>query len=67
MRIVGHLNRSAFEPDPREAWRRARLLDTWLGAARPPRPRGVIRATHATMARLDEARMLEAARAINRR
>lgn len=67
MRIVGSLNRSAFEPDPHEAWRRARVLDTWLRAARPPHARGAIRATHDAMMRLDEARMVEAARTVNRR
>jgi hypothetical protein len=67
MRVVGPLNRSAFEPDPRVAWRRARRLDAWLHSASPLRPRGVTRATHDAMARQDEARMVDAARAINRR
>jgi hypothetical protein len=67
MRTVGGLNRSSFEPDPGRAWQRARRLDTLLRAAAPAWVRGVTRGTHEAMTRQDEARMLEAARRINRR
>jgi hypothetical protein len=67
MRIVGSLSRSAFEPDPTKAWRRARVLDAWLRSASRPGPRGVTRATHAVLARQDEARMIDVAATINRR
>ena len=66
MRIVGPLNRSEYEPDPAQAWRRARRLDTLLRAAAPVPSHGVSRATHDEMARQDEARMLQAARRMNR-
>jgi hypothetical protein len=66
MRIIGTLDRSAFEPDPREAWRRARLLDKFLAGTDRERQRGVTRATHQAMMRNDEARMLELAHEVNR-
>jgi hypothetical protein len=67
MRIVGQVNRAPFEPDPGLAWHRGRLLDARLRSPGAGSPRGVIRATHAQMARLDEARMIAAARLVNRR
>ena len=67
VRIVGSMNRSEFEADPGQAWRRARRLDSLLRAAAAPWPRGVTRATHAAMTLQDEARMLASARKVNPR
>lgn len=64
-RIVGRQDRSEFILDPVEAWHRGRLLDRMLAQALPPRPRGVLRATHAAFERLDELRRVEAARRLN--
>lgn len=66
MRTIGPQRRSELEPDPVKAWHRARQLDAMLPAALPPRPRGITRGTHEELARADTARMLEAARRINR-
>lgn len=67
MRIVGDQNRSEIELDPETAYRRGRVLDAMLRAARQPVPRGVLRGSHDYFQRIDEARMIEAARRINRR
>lgn len=64
-RIVGTKNRSEFVRDPAEAWRRGREIDRMLSGARPPYPRGVWRATHAELNRMDDVRALEIARRIN--
>jgi hypothetical protein len=66
-RIVGRRDRSEWITDPSEAWRRGRRLDAMLSAARIAPPRGVLRADHRTMNRLDDERQLEAARRLNRR
>ncbi|OGA01687.1 MAG: hypothetical protein A3I00_05670 [Betaproteobacteria bacterium RIFCSPLOWO2_02_FULL_64_12] len=66
-RVVGSMQRTEFVLDPAEAWRRGRELDRLLSAARSSRPRGVVRATHAELNRLDELRALEIARRINSR
>lgn len=66
MRTVGVVDRSEFEPDACKAWRRARALDAMLLAARPAWPRGVTRGPHNAMALQDEARMLDAARRLDR-
>ena len=66
MRIVGpNGTRSEIERNPIAAYRRGRALDAMLRAALPPHRRGVSRGTFAEFARLDEARMREAARKIN--
>ena len=65
-RIVGRQDRPEFILDPVEAWHRGRLLDRMLAQAQPPRPRGVLRGTHAAFEQLDESRRLEAARRLNR-
>lgn len=65
-RIVGTQDRSEFIFDPVAAWHRGRLLDRMLARAQAPRPRGVLRGTHAAFDRLDEARSVEAARRLNR-
>ena len=66
-RIVGSQDRSEFILDPVEAWHRGRVLDRMLARAQPPRQRGVFRGTHAEFERLDEARRIELARALNQR
>lgn len=66
MRIVGDQNRSEIELDPETAYRRGRVLDAMLRAARHPISRGVLRGSHDYFQRIDEARMIEAARRINR-
>ena len=65
VRTVGSQDRSEFILDPVEAWRRGRILDAMLARALPPRPRGVIRGTHADFDRLDDARRIEVARRLN--
>ena len=64
-RIIGAQDRCEFILDPVEAWHRGRLLDRMLAHAHPPGPRGVLRATHAVLNRLDELRRLEVARRLN--
>ena len=65
MRLVGNLDRSEIELNPQEAWRRARQLDAMSVRLRPAYPRGVTRATHAEFQRIDDARMVEAARRVS--
>lgn len=64
-RTVGTMNRTEFVLDPAEAWRRGRALDRLLSAAAPRLDRGVLRATHAELNRLDERRALDVARRLN--
>lgn len=64
-RLVGTHDRSEFVSDPLLALRRGRAVDRMLRAARGPLPRGVTRATHREMNRLDDQRQLEAARRLN--
>ncbi len=66
MRLVGHRKAIDFESvaEPAEALQRGRALDAMLAATRLPVPRGAIRASHAEMNRLDDARQLQAARRI---
>ena len=64
-RIVGTMNRTEFVLEPEEAWRRGRALDRLLSAAALPYDRGVLRATHAELNRLDERRALDVARRLN--
>ena len=59
------MDRSEFEQDPEKAWRRGRALDRMLASARASGTRGVIRATHAELNQLDDARALEIARRLN--
>ena len=66
MRVIGpHRDRTAFELDPVQAYRRGRALDAMLRAALPAAKRGVTRGSFADFAREDEARMREAARKLN--
>ena len=66
MRVIGlYADRSEIELDPAEAYRRGRRLDAMLRRALPKPKRGVYRGTFEFFARLDAARMLEAARKIN--
>ena len=65
MRIVGDRNRSEIEIDPVKAHRRGRLLDAMMRRTKPPVVRGVTRGTHEYFNRVDAARQLEAARALN--
>lgn len=67
MRIVGRKNGSEIELDPVKAYQRGRKLDAMLRAVAPKSSRGVRRGTHRMFERLDEARVLEAARILNRR
>jgi hypothetical protein len=64
-KIVGTMDRTEFVLDSAEAWRRGRVLDRMLSAAAAPYPRGVIRATHAELNRIDDARAADIARRIN--
>jgi hypothetical protein len=66
MRVVGsNRGHSEFELDPARAFRRGRSLDRMLREALPAPERGVFRGTAERFARMDEARMREAARRIN--
>ncbi|MGH8682153.1 MAG: hypothetical protein ACREVS_10695 [Burkholderiales bacterium] len=63
MKIIGpNTDHSEIELDPVEAYRRGRVLDAMLRAALPPPKRGVYRGTFEAFERMDEARMIEAAR-----
>lgn len=64
-RTVGRHGRCELVPDPAEALRRGRLLDAMLASTLVPVPRGVLRAPHATLNRLDDERQLQAARRLN--
>ena len=67
MHIIGkHRERSEIELDPVQAYRRGQVLDAMLRSARPRIKRGVWRGTFEVFARMDEARMIEAARVLNR-
>ncbi len=65
MRIVGSHNRSEIELDPIKAYRRGLVLDAMMRGTLPPYPRGVTRGTHEYFNRIDAARRLQAARALN--
>ncbi len=65
MRIVGNQNRSEIELDPVKAYRRGLILDAMMRGTTPPIARGVTRGTHDYFNRVDAARQLEAARALN--
>jgi len=66
MRVIGrHRDRSEIELDPVQAYRRGRVLDAMLRSALPGPKRGVYRGTFDAFARMDDARMLEAARKLN--
>lgn len=65
MRIVGDQNRSDIELDPVKAHRRGQHLDAMMRGTVPPVVRGVTRGTHEYFNRVDAARQLEAARALN--
>jgi len=68
MRVIGpNKHRSEIELDPEQSYRRGRVLDRMLRSAIPALERGVYRGTADTFARMDEARMIEAARKINAR
>ena len=67
MKIIGSLPRDEVVADPAEALRRGRVLDQMLNSARPPRPRGVTRGSHAMFQAMDEQRMIAIARALNQR
>jgi hypothetical protein len=64
-RQVGNQPRDEHIADPAEALRRGRRLDAMLAAAMPARPRGVMRATHAEMNRMDDERQRAMARRLN--
>ncbi len=64
-RVVGNQDRDEFETDPVIAYRRGRSLDRLLADARLQVPRGVLRATHSVLNRLDDDRAVQAARRLN--
>ncbi len=66
-RIVGNRDRDEFEPDPVLAHRRGLVLDAMLAGARPPRPKGVTRGTHAALNKLDDEAAVAQARRLNSR
>lgn len=66
MRIVGpYRDRSEIELDPHKAYRRGRVLDAMLRSALPAPRRGIHRGTFEAFARMDQARMVQAARKLN--
>jgi hypothetical protein len=66
MRTVGpYRDRTEIELDPNEAYRRGRILDAMLRSALPAPKRGVYRGTFEAFSRMDEARMIQAARKLN--
>ena len=67
MRIVGSQDRSEIELDPVKAYRRGLVLDRMMRGTLPPVVRGVTRGTHDYFNRLDAARQVYAARALNAR
>jgi len=63
MKIIGpNSDHSDIELDPVKAYRRGRVLDAMLRSALPPPKRGVYRGTFEAFERMDEARMVDAAR-----
>lgn len=64
-RIVGKQDRSEIILDPAEAWRRGRVLDRMLPSPLPRTRPKVLRAKHAELNRLDDARALQLARRLN--
>jgi hypothetical protein len=65
MKIIGpNQDYSEIELDPVKAYRRGRVLDAMLRSGLPPPKRGVYRGTFEEFERLDEARMVEAARRV---
>lgn len=66
-RVVGTRDRTEFVLDAVQAWRRGRDLDSMLASAGPEPVRGVLRATHAELNRIDDMRALAAARRLNAR
>jgi hypothetical protein len=66
MKIIGpNKGQSEIVLDPREAYRRGRVLDAMLRSARPARAFGVMRGAFADFARLDETRAIQIARKLN--
>jgi cob(I)alamin adenosyltransferase len=65
MKILGpRRDDTEIELDPTRAYRRGRVLDAMLRAALPRPRRGVHRGTSEALARMDEARMVDAARRV---
>lgn len=64
-RVVGTKDRTEFILDPAAALRAGAVLDRMLAGALPRRPRGVVRGSHEALNRLDDQRLVEAARRIN--
>jgi hypothetical protein len=66
MRTIGpYRDRTEIELDPAKAYRRGLILDAMLRSALPAPLRGVYRGTFEAFARMDEARMIQAARKLN--
>ena len=66
MKAIGNLPRDEIVLDPLEALRRGRVLDLMLKGALPRVPRGVTRGTHAIFQAMDEQRMVNIAKKLNR-
>jgi hypothetical protein len=65
MRIVGSQDRYEIELDPVKAYQRGLTLDRMMRGTLPPVVRGVMRGTHEHFNRIDDARQVQAARALN--
>ncbi len=67
MHVIGpYKHRSEIELDPVQAYRRGRALDGMLRSAAVAPARGVHRGTFKSFERMDEERMIEAARRVNK-
>jgi hypothetical protein len=65
MKTIGpDRNRTEIELDPVKAYRRGRVLDAMLRTALPRPKQGVYRGTFEEFERMDEARMVAAARKV---
>jgi hypothetical protein len=60
--IGPNTDHSEIELDPVKAYHRGRVLDAMLRSALPPPKRGVYRGTFEAFERMDQDRMVEAAR-----
>ena len=66
MKTIGNAPRDEIVVDPVEAMLRGRVLDLMLKGSLPPVSRGVTRGTHAMFQAMDEQRMVDVAKKLNR-
>ena len=66
MKTIGNFPRDEIVTDPAEALRRGNVLDRMLKSALPPVARGVTHGTHAMFQALDNKRMVDIAKTLNR-